>query len=112
MKEVRNIGIDVKNPKEACEGDKHCPFHGEVCVRGKTWTGTVVSAKVQKNAIVSWERQRIIPKYERFEKRRTKIMVHNPTCINAKKGDKVKIMETRKISKNKNYVIIEKIMEK
>jgi small subunit ribosomal protein S17 len=38
-------------------------------------------------------------------------MVHNPECIHAKEGDMVTVMETRKISKMKSFVIIEKQSE-
>jgi small subunit ribosomal protein S17 len=46
-------------------------------------------------------------KYERFEKRQSKIHAHNPPCIDAKAGDNVKIAECRPLSKTKSYVIVE-----
>jgi len=106
--EARNIGVDVKPPQKTCENDKHCPFHGTASLRGRIFTGKVIRAKVPKNAIIEWSWNRQVPKYERYEKRRTRITVHNPICINAQVGDTVKIMETKKISKTKNFVIIEK----
>ncbi len=109
MIKAKNIGVDVKAPTKACENDKHCPFHGSLSLRGRTFVGTVISAKTPKNATVAWERQVLNKKFERFEKKRTKVNVHNPMCINAKKGDTVKIMESRRISKSKNFVIIEKV---
>src|SRR3989338_190191 len=105
---TRNVGIDVKTPATACVSDKNCPFHGERVVRGRMLVGKITSAKVKRNAIMEIERRVPLPKYERFEKRRTRIMVHNPECINAKEGDIVKVMETRKISKMKCFVIVEK----
>lgn len=104
----KNIGIDVKPPKNKCEGDKHCPFHGEKSLRGRIFSGTVIQAKTPKHAVVEWEWKKIVPKYERYEKRRTRVAVHNPACIGAEVGDRVKIMETRKISKTKSFVVIEK----
>ncbi len=104
----RNIGIDVKAPATVCVADKNCPFHGERVVRGRALVGKVASVKMKRNAIIEIERRVPLLKYERFEKRRTRIMVHNPECINAKEGDIVKVMETRKISKMKNFVIVEK----
>lgn len=104
----RDIGIKVKPPIKACEGDKNCPFHGSISLRGRQRSATVVSAKVPKNAKVEWAWKRPVPKYERLEKKRTRITVHNPACISAKPGDKVQIMETRKISKTKSFVIVEK----
>jgi small subunit ribosomal protein S17 len=111
MKMTRNIGIKVKAPAKACENDKHCPFHGTQGLRGRTLLGTVVRVKVPKNALVERVWNMYVPKYERFERRRSRIMVHNPACINAQAGDKVRFVETRKISKTKSFVIIEKEKE-
>ena len=109
VKKARNIGIDVKAPEKSCENDKHCPFHGSLSLRGRIFKGKVIRAKVPKNALVEWNRLKLIPKYERYEKRRTRVIAHNPVCISAKEGDSVKIMEAKKISKTKNFVIVEKI---
>jgi small subunit ribosomal protein S17 len=46
-------------------------------------------------------------KYERFEKRQSKIHAHNPPCLEAKAGDRVKIAECRPLSKTKSYVVVE-----
>lgn len=93
-------------PAQTCE-DNNCPFHGTLKVRGKQFTGTVVSDKMQRSAIVEWTVWRFIPKYERYKKIRTKIAAHNPKCINAKEGDIVLIAECRPLSKTKNFVIIQ-----
>lgn len=89
--------------------DKKCPFHGNVKVRGQSFTGRVISTKMQKTAVVERIYLHYIPKYERYEKRRTKLSVHNPSCVNAHIGDMVRIMECRPLSKTKHFVIIEKI---
>lgn len=94
-------------PKEECE-DRHCPFHGEIKLRGKIMAGKVIKTDTHKSATVEWERQHYLPKYERYELRRSRVRVHNPSCIKAKVGDKVKIAECRPISKMKHFVIIEK----
>jgi len=106
MKKTRNIGIEVKKPSESCE-DKYCPFHGKISLRGRIESGRVIKKDVHKTATIEFSRLRPIPKYERYEKRRTRLKVHNPPCINAKKGDEVVVMETKPISKTKNFVIIE-----
>ena len=105
MKQKKNIGIEVDLPKEKCD-DKHCPFHGEIKVRGRTFVGTVIKKSIHKTILVEWPRAHYIPKFERYEKRRTRVTVHNPKCIDAKIGDKVMIGETRPISKTKNFVVI------
>jgi small subunit ribosomal protein S17 len=51
--------------------------------------------------------RRYIPKYERYELRTGKYKAHNPPCIGAKVGAKVKIMECRALSKTKSFVVIE-----
>ena len=106
--QTRNIGMKVNPPSDVCD-DKHCPFHGNLPIRGRSFTGMVVSSKIPKMATVEWERRIFVDKYERYQKKRTKLVVHNPPCINAKLGDIVKIMETRPISKMKRFVILEKV---
>ena len=104
----RNIGIKVKLSKKKCKDEK-CPFHGRLKCRGKIFTGVIIAAKMQKTATVEFLRQYYLPKYERYEKRRTRIKTHNPECINAKEGDIVRISECRPLSKTKNFVIIENL---
>ena len=91
--------------------DKNCPMHGQIKTRGKTFKGVVISNKAQKSALVEWGRIKKIQKYERYEKLKTKIQVHNPECINAKTGDFVEIKECRPLSKTKKFVIT-KILNK
>ncbi len=102
-----NIGVPVKPPEKKCN-DPKCPFHGTLRVRGKLLTGVVVSDKMQRTVTVLREYLVYIPKYKRYERRRSKIHAHNPPCINAKKGDRVKIMECRKLAKSVSFVVIEK----
>jgi len=109
MKEnSKNIGIKVKLPGKKCN-DNYCPFHGSLKCRGKIFTGVVISTKMQKTATVEFERRHFLPKYERYEKRRTRIKAHNSECINAKDGDIVRISECRPLSKTKNFVVIENL---
>ena len=81
----------------------------ETRTRGRTFTGDVVAARMQLTAIVEWQRRKYVSKYERFENRRTRVKVHNPPSIDAKKGDIVKIVECRPISKTKKFIITEKL---
>ena len=94
--------------KEKCD-DVKCPFHGRLKVRGRQFTGTVISAKMSKTAVIEFGRLYFLKKYERYEKRKTKLKVHNPECINAKEGDVVKAMECRPLSKAKKFVIVQKL---
>lgn len=88
-----------------CE-DAHCPLHRGLSARGRTFVGTVIDAKMQRTASVQWNRVYFRPKYERYEKRRTRVKAHNPDCINARKGDIVEISECRPVSKTKKFVIM------
>jgi small subunit ribosomal protein S17 len=103
---VRDIGIDVEQPKGTCT-DSHCPFHGQLPVRGTVLSGTVVSTKMQGTVVVEREYMRYIPKFERYEKRTSKYLAHDPPCLQTKLGDKVSIMECRPLSKRVSYVVIE-----
>lgn len=95
---------------EKCN-DKNCPVHGNIKVRGNVFTGTVISAKSPKTVTLEREIIKYVPKYERYKKTRSRISAHNPACINAKEGDLVKAGETRKVSKTKSFVVIEKVQK-
>jgi small subunit ribosomal protein S17 len=76
----------------------------------KVREGLVTSNKMEKSIVVSVERKLKHPKYGKFLKRTTKLMAHdekNECTI----GDKVKVMETRPLSKNKCWRLVE-IIEK
>lgn len=103
---MRDIGLDVKLPQDACD-DPNCPFHGKLPVRGQVFDGVVVSDKMTNTVVVMREFEKKNPKYERYEKRRSKVHAHNPPCLNAKMGDVVKIAECRPLSKTKSFVVVE-----
>ncbi|OIO99976.1 MAG: 30S ribosomal protein S17 [Bacteroidetes bacterium CG2_30_33_31] len=76
----------------------------------KERVGVVTSNKMDKTVTVSIERKLKHPIYGKFVKRSKKYFAHderNECGI----GDKVKIMETRPLSKNKNWRLVE-IIEK
>lgn len=79
--------------------------------RGKQFEGLVVSAKAAKTVTVTWERRRFIKKYERYEKRRSKVAAHVPEHLDVNEGDMVRIKETRPISKTKHFIVTEVITE-
>ncbi|MBI4010345.1 MAG: 30S ribosomal protein S17 [Candidatus Aenigmarchaeota archaeon] len=105
---ARNIGIDVKPPEKTCE-DVNCPFHGTLGVRGNLIQGKVVSTRAQKTAVIEKNYQHYLPKYERFERRHSRIVAYNPECVGAKEGNVVSIAECRPLSKTKAFVVIEKV---
>lgn len=79
----------------------------KITPRGRILIGKIVKKDISKTATVQIEHSHLIKKYERYEKRRSKIRVHNPENINAEIGNKVKIQETRPLSKTKHFIITE-----
>lgn len=104
---ITMIDLKTKPPEKECN-DKNCPFHGNLSVRGRTLVGKVASEKMDKTVVVEREFAQKIPKYERYERRTSRIHAHNPPCINAHVGDKVRIVECHRLSKLKSFVVIEK----
>ena len=100
----------IKAPEKECN-DKKCPFHGDINVKKEFIKGTIINRDINNTATIEWYRYFPVYKYERFEKRRSKLRVHNPECINAKVGEEVMVARTRPLSKSKNHVII-KIINK
>ncbi len=80
----------------------------KISTRGRTFTGVVVSDKMSKTVTVEWTRRQYIPKYERYQIRRTRVKAHNPEEIDAREGDIVTIKETRPLSKTKHFIVIKK----
>ena len=75
MGKARDIGYDVKPPEKECD-DPHCPFHGTLPVRGKILIGRVVSTKMRRTIIVERNYLHYLPKYERYERRRSLSLIH------------------------------------
>ena len=87
--------------------EQTCPKHGHLKTRGAIQEGVVASVKARKTAIMTVQRYRKVQKYERLEKRRSRIAVHVPSCMVVKVGDRIRAGECRKISKTKSFVLIE-----
>jgi small subunit ribosomal protein S17 len=77
-------------------------------VRGmrKERVGVVVSNKMNKSISVAIKRQIKHPIYHKFIKQTTKLMAHDENN-DANEGDTVRIMETRPLSKNKRWRLVE-----
>ena len=76
----------------------------------KTRTGVVIKNGMDKSITISIVRRIAHPIYKKYFKKTTKLMAHDEKN-ECNIGDVVKIMETRPISKNKNWRLIE-IVEK
>ena len=78
--------------------------------RKKIRVGTVVSDKMKKTIVVKTERTTTHPLYKKTIKRYKKFKAHDENN-SAKIGDKVKIIESRPLSKEKRWRLVE-IIEK
>ena len=74
----------------------------------KTRVGIVVSDKMDKSIIVEVTRTVQHPFYNKYVRRRTRFMAHDEenTCKN---GDRVRIVETRPMSRRKRWRVQEKL---
>lgn len=101
----KSIGLNLKPPEKECSDGK-CPWHGTLSVRGKVFEGTVRSTRSAKSAVIEFAYNRFIKKYERYERRKTRIVAYNPQCIKAKEGDTVVIAECKPLSKTKSFTVV------
>jgi small subunit ribosomal protein S17 len=72
----------------------------------RTLTGKVVSDKMNKTAVVLFERKVKHPKYGKYIKKSTKFKIHDEDN-KCKIGDIVTITEVRPISKEKSWKLVE-----
>mgnify|MGYP000356741818 FL=1 len=70
--------------------------------------GVVVSNKMEKSITIAVESKVKHPMYGKFIKKTSKFMAHDEKN-DCNIGDTVKIMETRPLSKNKNWRLVEVI---
>ena len=68
--------------------------------------GVVVSNKMDKSIVVAVERKEKHPMYGKFVKKTTKFVAHDEKN-ECSVGDTVRIMETRPLSKTKNWRLVE-----
>ena len=72
----------------------------------KTRTGIDVSDKMEKTVVVSIERRVQHPVYGKMVRRTKRLKAHDENN-DAKTGDTVRIMETRPMSKDKRWRVVE-----
>ena len=97
-----------------CE-DQFCPWHGSkpVKLRGRTFEGKVIK-KLHGRLTIAFERMLLVRKYERYEKRKTKLHAKLPDCLKdeIQEGDYVRITECRPLSKMIHFVVVGKVSDK
>jgi small subunit ribosomal protein S17 len=79
----------------------------ETITKPKVLSGTVVSNKMKDTVVVEVSRYEKHPKYEKYVKLRKRFKAHDAGNT-ATIGDKVQIIETRPISKDKHFKLIAK----
>lgn len=76
----------------------------------KKFTGVVIGAKMDKTAVVLVDRLKKHNTYSKYIRRHTKFLAHDPKNM-CQPGDRIRIVESRPISKMKRWQVIE-IIEK
>lgn len=103
---MSSAGLEVAAPRKKCE-DERCPFHGSLKVRGRLLTGKAVSTSGKTFAVIEMGYLHMVPKFNRGERRRSRLSAHIPPCIEVQDGDTVTIGECRPLSKTISFVVVE-----
>jgi small subunit ribosomal protein S17 len=74
--------------------------------RRKTVEGVVISDKMEKTVVVQTERKLRHPLYKRVIRQRSKLYAHDEAGV-AKEGSRVRLVETRPLSKSKRWRVVE-----
>ena len=101
----------ISAPKVAAPiTDKKDPFYGEIAVKKEFIRGKVIKKDTNRSATIEWMRSLYVPKYERYEIRRSRLHVHNPESVHAEVGQLVLVARSRPLSKTKHHIIL-KVLE-
>jgi small subunit ribosomal protein S17 len=79
-------------------------------VKKREWVGRVLSNKMNKTVVVSVERSVTHPLYRKVLRRVSKFKAHDEQNV-CKIGDRVRMVETRPISKDKHWRVVEVIQK-
>lgn len=77
-------------------------------IKKREWVGRVLSNKMNKTVVVAVERSVIHPIYRKVLRRVTKMKAHDEQNA-CQIGDRVRLVETRPISKDKHWRVVEVI---
>ena len=61
---MKNIGLNIEQPTTDCD-DHHCPFHGQISIRGKLIQAKLIKTKARRTAVVRIEFFHYVKKYMR-----------------------------------------------
>jgi small subunit ribosomal protein S17 len=113
-KKAEKTEVAEKSVAGAKCNDRSCPFHGSnpVKLRGRVFEGTV-TRKFSGRVAIEFERVLHVPKFERYEKRKTRLHARLPECLsNIEIGDLIQIAECRPLSKIIHFIAIKRIKTK
>jgi len=79
---------------------------GSKVKKRREWVGNVISDKMNKTVVVAVDRFVPHPFYRKFMRRVTKLKAHDEQNL-SKVGDRVKLIETRPISKEKHWRVVQ-----
>ncbi len=82
----------------------------EGVAKKREWVGRVLSNKMNKTVVVAVERSVVHPVYRKVLRRITKLKAHDETNV-CRIGDQVRMVETRPISKEKHWRVVEVIQK-
>jgi small subunit ribosomal protein S17 len=115
MAEIKEKTKKKESKEVSSCADKICPVHAKnkIKLRGRTFEGYIIK-KFEKRVVIQFERTLYVRKYERYEKRKTKLHARLPECIREEMdvGDYIQIRECRPISKIIHFVVVKKIRGK
>merc|ERR1711931_410127 len=110
LRHVKSVGLGFKTPREAIDGsyiDKKCPFTGNVSIRGRILTGTIVKMKMQRTIVIRRDYLHFVKKYNRYEKRHRNMSVHLSPCFrDVTVGDIATVGECRPLSKTVRFNVL------
>merc|ERR1711955_64066 len=110
LRHVKSVGLGFKTPREAIDGsyiDKKCPFTGNVSIRGRILTGTIVKMKMQRTIVIRRDYLHFVKKYNRYEKRHRNMSVHLSPCFrDVTPGDLATVGECRPLSKTVRFNVL------
>lgn len=105
----KDVGLGFRTPKTAIEGsyiDKKCPFTGQVSIRGRILSGTVISTKMHRTLVIRREYLHFVPKYARYEKRHSNLAAHVSPAFRVEEGDRVTVGQCRPLSKTVRFNVL------
>jgi len=85
---------------------KGCPYKGIMQKKRQEKVGVVTSNKMQKTVVVTVERQSIEPFYKRVVRHSRTFLAHDEKS-QCRPGDRVRIQETRPLSRQKRWRVVE-----